>query len=202
MLGIINPESRLHRSRSDSCPGTPATARSPFLSPRSAESSHARHSSLPGALSLAEAYNVIAADVSCVCLVYFFTNHIDIFFLFSVTRCSPPSTCYRQRNEQLVTHSLWILSLTFNLSMYMHACVIPFYTRSSLSAGILFIHFQLYTTLDQSAHITGMVDILDIKWTLKLVRCRTHSRAYWWWIDDQMLSSLGVHWRSPTEGQA
>ena len=69
MLGILNPEqqrsSSLHyRSRSESSPGSPATSHF-FLSPRSAEgSSFSRRSSLPSALSLTEAYNVMAADVS------------------------------------------------------------------------------------------------------------------------------------------
>lgn len=72
MLGIFNPERSLHRSRSEIGPGSPITATNYLLSPRSGEGSLMRRSSLPGALSLTEAYNVMAADVSCMHYYYYF----------------------------------------------------------------------------------------------------------------------------------
>ena len=71
MLGILNPERALHRSRSEIII-SPVSARYPRSggasasaaeSPRSPRTRY-RRSSLPGALSLTEAYNVMAVDVS------------------------------------------------------------------------------------------------------------------------------------------
>jgi D-alanyl-lipoteichoic acid acyltransferase DltB (MBOAT superfamily) len=46
-----------------------------------------RRSSLPGAMSLAEAYNVMAVDVSCIVLLLFllFATRINKLFLFQRT---------------------------------------------------------------------------------------------------------------------
>ncbi|KAF8809618.1 hypothetical protein BYT27DRAFT_7135848 [Phlegmacium glaucopus] len=66
MLGILNPERSLHRTRSECGPGSPAAAATSRLrSPQFGENSW-RRSSLPGALSLTEAYNVMAADRNAV----------------------------------------------------------------------------------------------------------------------------------------
>lgn len=61
MLGILNPERPLNRSRSETSPRSPR-----FRSSRSTDNSitRRRRSSLPEALSLTEAYHVMAADAS------------------------------------------------------------------------------------------------------------------------------------------
>ena len=80
MLGIVNPERRLHRSRSEiispvsprhllsSRPSAGAGAAAAAESPRT----RYRRDSLPGALSLTEAYNVMAVDVSFYFCGFFF----------------------------------------------------------------------------------------------------------------------------------
>ena len=68
MLGIINPERSLHRSRSEII--SPVSPRFVTESPKT----RYRRDSLPGALSMTEAYNVMTVDVS------------SFFFTFSVCR--------------------------------------------------------------------------------------------------------------------
>ena len=92
MLGILNPDRGLHRSRSEivsagSSPRCLSMSSVPRPSPiglgsaggggtAAADSPRTRHrrDSLPGALSLTEAYNVMSVDVSTffLCCVIFF----------------------------------------------------------------------------------------------------------------------------------
>jgi hypothetical protein len=66
MLGIINPERSLHRTRSEII--SPVSPRSAGAGAAGAESSpgrtRGRRDSLPGVLSMTEAYNVMTVDVS------------------------------------------------------------------------------------------------------------------------------------------
>ena len=91
MLGILNPERTLHRSRSEIFNVSPVSA-ARYLSSASRPSAAAatvaesprmrsRRDSLPGALSLTEAYNVMAVDVSFILLLLFYTTILTFFFL-------------------------------------------------------------------------------------------------------------------------
>ena len=89
MLGILNPERTLHRSRSEIFNVSPVSA-ARYLSSASRPSAAAtvaesprmrsRRDSLPGALSLTEAYNVMAVDVSFILLFLFYTTILTFFF--------------------------------------------------------------------------------------------------------------------------
>ena len=70
MLGIFNPERTIHRSRSEII--TPITPRSAAESPLT----RCRRDSLPGALSLTEAYNVMAVDVSFILFTLFLLFYV------------------------------------------------------------------------------------------------------------------------------
>jgi hypothetical protein len=86
MLGIINPERRgLHRSRSAII--SPVSPRSAAAATAECPRTRCRRDSLPGALSLTEAYNVMTVDVSFFFFYFFFfcaffPHYIDITFLF------------------------------------------------------------------------------------------------------------------------
>lgn len=98
MLGILNPERALHRSRSEILI-SPVSPRYPRSAAAESPRRRYRRSSLPGALSLTEAYNVMAVDVSFLtfffCVVLSFHYHTILTVLFfpsSVMLFSPPST--------------------------------------------------------------------------------------------------------------
>lgn len=85
MLGIVNPERGLHRSRSEIIsPVSPRYVSSFTAADSESPQRRCRRSSLPGTLSLTEAYNVMSVDVS---FVPFFptATHIltDIHLIFS-----------------------------------------------------------------------------------------------------------------------
>ena len=145
MLGIINPEHRLRRLWTESSPVSPI-ASSHLLPPRSGERSSMRRSSLPGAMSLAEAYNVMAVDVSCILLLLFllFATRINKLFFFQCTAVLATINMLSAMEWNTLSHLCMNIFIIFNINLYPHTyiCIYRGYSLCTFRAGnVATIHF-------------------------------------------------------------